>query len=298
MYFQLLDTTESSVDILPEDVTEKLSLAQQWLQNTYNWFLSILPGLIAAIVIFLLGWWATKLICKLFVKAMDKSKADDTVTSFLSSIVNTGLKIVVLVWALATAGFDVTTLIAAMSAAAVTIGLALKDSLANVASGTLIILNKKFKMGDYLETEGLQGEVIKIEMMYTTLKTYDNKEVMIPNSRLTSNNITNYFVREHRRVDLIIPIAYEEDIHKARAVIESEIHSHKKVLQEMNNKVAVGALNESSVDMRAWAWCNSEDYWTVKDDLQESIKLALDRNHISIPFNQLDVHLIESNTKK
>ncbi len=300
MNFQFLDLeSETSNLFASNDVNEQLTLAQRWLEGAYEWFLSRLPNIIAAIVIFAIGWWLIKVICKIFVRAMKKGKADLTVISFLNSIINTVLKVLLILCTLSTVGFDITTLIATISAATVAIGLALKDSLSNVASGTLIILNKKFKIGDYLETEGLQGEVAKIDMMYTTLRTYDNKEIMIPNSRLTSNNITNYFVRDERRVDIVVPIAYSEDIDKARRVIFDLMDNHPKVLHEHNNKVAVKTLNESSVDLRIWIWCRSEDYWIVLDEMQEGIKKTLDKHHIAIPFNQLDVHLIDDkeNTK-
>lgn len=288
MYLQLLD------EVSAESVEEKLSMLQKWMQKTYEWILSILPNVISAIIIFVIGWWLTKIICKIFVKAMGKGKADHTVISFLNSIINASLKILIIICTLSTLGFDVTTLIATIGAAAVTVGLALKDSLANVASGTLIIINQKFKTGDYLETEGLQGEVVKIEMMYTTLRTYDNKEVMIPNSHLTTSNVTNYFVREQRRVDLVIPIGYNEDIQNARSVIMNVINSDDRVIKEQNNKVMVKTLNESSVDLCVWIWCKSEDYWNVMADMEEKIKNELDKNNISIPFNQLDVHLIDN----
>ena len=287
MYFQLLD--ESSI----ESVEEKLSTAQKWLEQAYDWFITALPNIISAIIIFGLGWWLTKVICKLFVKGMKRSKADDTVISFLNQIVNVVLKVMVVICVLSTLGFDVTTLITAIGAAAVTVGLALKDSLANVASGTLIIVNKKFKTGDYIETEGLQGEVVKIEMMYTTLRTYDNKEIMIPNSSLTNNNITNYFVRDERRVDIVIPIAYNENIDRVKSIIKNVVYSDDRVLKEKNNKVFVKAMNESSVDLTVWIWCKSEDYWNVLADMQERLKNTLDENNISIPFNQLDIHLVD-----
>ena len=292
MYFNLLD------EVSTETVEEKISMAQKWFEKASSWLWAMLPNLISAIIVFIVGWWLSKFICKLFVKAMQKGKADMTVISFLGSIINTVLKILVVICVLATLGVDVTTLIATISAATVTVGLALKDSLANVASGTLIILNKKFKTGDYIESDGLQGEVVKIEMMYTTLRTYDNKEIMIPNSKLTSNNITNYFVREQRRVDLVVSIGYNEDVEAARKVIMDIIHSDDRVIQEQNNKVVIQTLNASSVDLSVWIWCKSEDYWNVKADMQEKIKSELERNNISIPFNQLDVHLIDEKISK
>lgn len=265
---------------------------QEWMTHLGDWVMGFLPHLISAVIIFLAGWWIIKLICKIISKALGKTKADTTVVSFLESLIGTALKVVLIICVLSTLGFDMTTIITTVGAAAVTIGLALKDSLANVASGTLIILNKKFKIGDYLETEGLKGKVVNIGMMYTTLCTYDNKEILIPNSRLTSNNIINYFVQEERRIDLIVPIAYSEDISKAREVIMELINHHDLVIKEKRNRVAVQTLNESSVDLSVWIWCRSEDYWNVLEEMQESIKNSLDAHHITIPFNQMDVHLI------
>lgn len=285
---------------IDNNVEKNLSIAQKWLEGVYNWFISAFPKLIAGLIIFIIGWWLTKIICKIVVRAMSRAKVDKTVISFLNSTANAVLKVLVILCVLSTIGFDITTLIATVSAATVAIGLALKDSLANVASGTLIIINKKLKVGDYIETEGLKGNIVKIDMMYTTLCTYDNKEILIPNSRLTSNNITNYFVREERRVDLIIPISYSEDIEKARNIIMNLINNYEPILKEKYNRVAVEKLNESSVDLSVWVWCTSQDYWKVFYSIQENIKTALEQNGISIPFNQLDVHLIpnESNAKE
>ncbi len=301
MYFSLLaqesaEVVESSAEnsVLVVNPEENLNTLQKWATNAYTWFISNLPNLISAILILVIGWWVTKIICKLFSKAMSKSKADPTVTSFLHSVINLTLKILVIICVLSTIGINVTTIITTIGAAAFTIGLALKNSLANVASGTLIILHKKFKIGDYLETEGLKGVVKKIDMMYTTLCTYDNKEVLIPNSRLTSNNIVNYFVQEERRIDLIVPISYTEDIDKARDVIMTLIRHHDMVIQEKRNRVAVSNFGESSVDLSVWIWCHSSDYWLLLEDMMESIKKSFDANNISIPFNQLDIHLADT----
>ena len=289
----------SAAESTEVNVVEKnLNMTQEWFGKAYNWFINYLPNIIAALFILLIGFWLTKIIGKLVLKAMKKSKADPTVSTFLHSLVGVLLKIIIVICALSTLGVDMTTIITTVGAATVTIGLALKDSLANVASGTLIILNKKFKIGDYLETEGLKGKVVKIDMMYTTLCTYDNKEILIPNSRLTSNNITNYFVQNDRRIDLIVPISYSEDISKAREVIMGLINSSDMTLKERNNRVAVDSFNESSVDLSVWIWCRSENYWKCMEKMKEDIKNAFDSNGITIPFNQLDIHVIDNGTDK
>ncbi len=274
-----------------EDLQQQLSLLEQGLAELWEWFLGFLPNLIAAIIIGIVGMWFSKFLCKLFVKAMKKTKADETVTTFLRSVLNITLKILVILCVISTLGFDMTSIIATLSAAVITIGLALKDSLSNVASGALIIVNRKFKVGDYLETEGLQGKVIKIEIMNTVLQTYDNKEITIPNSRLMSNNITNYFVLTERRVDITVGISYDDDIDRAKKIVWDLIHCQKKILQDHANAVIVNELGESSVNLAVRVWCKSEDYWDVLAEMNENLKKSFDAHGISIPYNQLDLHI-------
>ncbi|MGN0536963.1 MAG: mechanosensitive ion channel family protein [Acutalibacteraceae bacterium] len=281
-----------------EEIQKQITLLEKGLSELWNWFLGFLPNLIAAIIIFIFGMWLSKFICKLFVKAMNKTKADQTVTTFLRSVLNIVLKILVIISVVSTLGFDMTSVIATLSAAVVTIGLALKDSLSNVASGALIIINKKFKVGDYLETEGLKGKVVKIEIMHTILQTYDNKEIIIPNSRLMSNNITNYFVLEDRRVDIQIGISYDDDIDRAKKVAWDLIHSQKNVLQDRPNAVLVDNLGESSVNLMVRVWCKSEDYWEVLAEMNENLKKSFDAHGISIPYNQLDLHIKDKGNTK
>lgn len=291
MHIKLLDQTSQQAEI-----QERISLMEKWFSQLWDWFLSFLPNLIATILVLILGWWLSKVICKIVINAMKRSKADITVVSFLKSTLNIILKILVIVSAASTLGFDMTGIITALGAAAVAIGLALKDSLANVASGVLIIINKKFKVGDYLETEGLKGKVTKIEMMHTVLQTYDNKEITIPNSRLISNNITNYFVLEERRVDVLVGISYNDDIDKAKKVIWNIIHGQKNVLQERSNDIVVDNLGDNSVILAVKVWCKSENYWSVLAEMNEKIKKEFDANNISIPYNQVDIH-IQNNDK-
>ena len=288
MYYLLLDNS----DILSaESVEEKVSILQKWLDGAGKWAISMLPNLVSAIVVFFIGWWGIKLVLGILKRALKRGKADHTVISFLDSLVKATLIIILSVTTIGILGFDITSILTALGAAAVAIGLALKDSLSNVASGTLIILNKKFKTGDFIETEGIIGEVMKIEIMYTTLRTYDYKEVLIPNSRLTSNNVINHFSLEYRRVEIPVPISYKEDIEKARDVIMKLIRSSKMVIQDKNNKVNVEKFNDSSVDLIVWVWCRSENYWQVFFNMRENIKNSLDENGIEIPFGQLDVHI-------
>ncbi len=282
----MLEQTE-----LPEEWNEKMSFFEKWMSEKSDWLIGLLPNLIAAVVLLVGGWWLIKLLRHIVKKALQKAKAEPTVISFLDSLIHASSKIVLFVAVIGTLGFDVTTIITAIGAAAVTVGLALKDSLSNVASGTLIILNHKFKTGDFIETEGIIGEVMKIEMMYTTLRTYDYKEVLIPNSRLTSNNVINHFSLDCRRVDVPVPLAYKEDVAKAREVILQIVKNYDRILQDKPNRIIVDKFNDSSVDLWVWVWCKPEDYWPVIFYMREKIKLALEEAGITIPFNQMDIHI-------
>lgn len=284
--FMLLDSASPDVQL-----EKQLSNLEVLLADIKDWAISFSVKLVLALIVFLIGYWLIKIILKIFLKAMNRSKADTSVTTFLHSVINVSLKLFLFIAVIGTLGFDVSTIIAALGAAAVTIGLAIKDSLANVASGTLIILFKKFKTGDFIETEGIIGEVLKVDMMYTTLRTYDHKEVLIPNSRLTNNNVINHFSLDARRLEILVPISYAEDIEKARKVILYEAMKSEYVLHDRNNRVEVDKFNQSSVDLWVWIWVRSENYWDALFDLRQRIKKALDEADITIPFNQMDIHL-------
>lgn len=279
--------------IIEGDLQENISKLQKALDSLGEWFVGYIPNLIAAIILFIAGFWLIRLLIHIITKALQRSKADQTIISFITSVTRTLLWVCLTVCILAALRFDVSTLIATLGAAVVTIGLALKDSLSNVASGTLIILNRKFKTGDFIETEGIIGEVMHIDMMYTTLRTYDHKEVLIPNSRITSNNVINHFNLGDRRLEIPVPISYSQDIPKARKVIMDYVSTVEKVIKDKPNKIIIDGFGDSSVNMLLYVWCSSEDYWPVIYEVREGVKSALDKAGIEIPFNQLDIHTYE-----
>ena len=285
MDYTLLDSI-----IIEGDVQENIDRFQKWFNGFTEWCIGYLPNLISAIILFIAGYWLIRLLIHIISKALSKSKADHTIISFITSITKTLLWICLSICILAALRFDVSTLLATLGAAVVTIGLALKDSLSNVASGTLIILNRKFKTGDFIETDGIIGEVMKIDMMYTTLRTYDYKEVLIPNSRIASNNVINHFNLKVRRLEIPIALSYGQDIPKARKVIMDHVAAVEGVLQDKDNKIIVDRFGDSSVDMILYVWCEAQNYWPVIYKVREGVKEALDKAGIEIPFNQLDVH--------
>lgn len=283
----LLDQAEMS----QQEIEKSMSKIQQAITELGRNSVDFAINLVISLVLLLVGWWLIRLLCKLFVKGMTKAKADPSVISFLHSIINLSLKILLIILVIGTMGFDVSSIVAALGAAAVTVGLALKDSLSNVASGTIIILFKKFKTGDFIETEGITGEVIHIDMMYTTLRTYDYREVLIPNSRLTSNNVINHFSLEYRRLEIPVPISYKEDFDRAKSVIMDAIEECPYTVKEKKSRVFVDKFGSSSVDLWVWVWVRSDDYWDGLFDMRARIKAAFDKENITIPFNQLDIHM-------
>lgn len=256
-----------------------------------KWLQSIAPNIIGAILILVIGWWLSSLLSKYLRKAMSKGKVDAGIVSFVYSITKNALRIVVLISTAAKLGVNVTSIIAALGAASVTVGLALKDSMSNVASGVLIIVNKLFHIGDYLEIEDLQGTVTKIEMMTTTLNTIDNKTITIPNSTLTSSNIINYTSQKTRRLDLTYGVGYESDLIEVKNLLRQLVETNQKIHLDPAPVIAVGEFQDSCIQMVIKVWCDCDDYWPLYYEMQESVKMLFDAHHISIPYPQTDVHL-------
>lgn len=259
----------------------------QWF---IGWLQNIAPKLLGAVVVLLIGWLLSKALVKLLKKALERGKAEAGVVTFVGSLANISLKVLIGITAAAQLGFDVTSIITAIGALGVTLGLALKDSMSNVASGVQILFNHIFRVGDYLTVDGVEGTVDRIELMYTALRTFDNKEIIIPNSELTASVITNYTAQKTRRLDLTYSVSYSTDLAKARSVLEELIAANQKALDDPAPLVAVGEHKDSSILMVVKVWCATEDYWPLYFEMQESVKNAFDAAGIEIPFPQIDVH--------
>ena len=247
--------------------------------------------LIAAIFIFIIGRIAAKLVRKGISSLMEKSKQDPTLISFVSNLAYAALMAFVVIAALAKLGIQTASFIAILGAAGLAVGLALQGSLANFASGVLMIIFKPFKVGDYIEGSGVAGTVSEIDIFTTHMTTPDNKMIIVPNAQMTGGNIVNYSSLGTRRVDLTAGIGYGDDIDKARAVLQSIVESDKRILKEPACTIAVSELADSSVNFVVRPWVNVSDYWDVKFALTEAIKKRFDEEGISIPYPQSDVHL-------
>lgn len=247
-----------------------------------------------AIVIFVVGKWLVNKITDICVKLLRKTNGiDETLVKFLRNIIYYILMMILILTVLKQVGIDTTSFFAILGAAGLAIGLALKDSLGNFASGVMIILFRPYKVGDVVSAAGVTGKVEEIAIFNSVLITPDNQKLIIPNGAITSGTITNINAKPTRRVDLVVGIGYDDDIKKAKELLENIVTSANNVLVEEGITVAVSELADSSVNFVVRAWVNTPDYWAVKFDLTETIKLRFDEEGISIPYPQQDVHLFK-----
>ena len=259
-----------------------------------KWVLSIIPKLIGGLLILVIGWWLAGVIAGIVVRGMERAKVDQGVREFLYSCVKIVIKIMVIITALSTLGMNVTTLIAALGTAGVAIGLALKDSLSNFASGVLILFNHTFKVGDFIEIDGQKGTVRRIELMFTTLATADNKRLVIPNSVLTSDMIINYTAKNTRRLELNVGVAYGSDILAVKKAITAALKSCSNVSWAKEPIIGIASFDDSAITFDIKVWVKTSAFIESQYIINENILAELDKAGIVIPFNQLDVHMIDS----
>lgn len=255
----------------------------------YPWVINIL----LALAIFFVGRWVANQIIKLVTRLLRRSKMDDMLVNFITSIANILLLLVVVVAALDQLGVDTTSLIALVGAAGLAVGLALQDSLKNFAAGVMLIVFRPFREGDFVEAGGVSGIVEHVTIFNTVMRTPDNREVIVPNGAIYSGVIINYSARDTRRVDMVFGIGYEDDLKKAKTILEEILANDDRVLKDPAPVVAVSELADSSVNFVVRPWVKSADYWDVLWDTTEAVKLRFDAEEISIPYPQMDVHLHE-----
>lgn len=261
------------------------------LQKVYEYLAQYGFKVIGALIIFLIGRWLAKIISRLIEKALIKSRVDKTLAKFVKKLSQIVLLVFVVMAALAPLGVETTQFAVVVGAAGLAIGLALQGSLANFASGFLMIIFRPFKVGDFIEAAGVKGTVKEIQIFNTIVNTLDNIRAIIPNAQITGGNVLNYTVNGTRRVDLVVGVSYEDDLKKAKRVIEEVLSGDDRVLKDPSPTVAVYELGDSSVNFVVRPWVKSADYWDTYFDITSKVKLALDENGISIPYPQRDIHL-------
>ncbi|QXD25344.1 mechanosensitive ion channel [Opitutia bacterium ISCC 51] len=265
------------------------------IDTVVNWLqtdgLDLLIKLVVAIVIFVIGKWIARKITNLVNKAMGKANMDETLVSFLGNGVYMVLMVCVVLAALDYLGVKTTGFVAILGAAGLAVGLALQGSLANFASGVLIIMFRPFKKGDAVDGGGVFGIVEEITILTTVMRTPDNKVIIVPNSQIMGGAITNFSTKPTRRVDLVIGCGYDDDLKKVRSVLESILNDDERVLKDPSYTIGLSEIGDSSVNFVVRPWVNAADYWDVYFDVQEEVFNRFGEEGISIPYPQTDVHL-------
>ena len=244
-----------------------------------------------ALAIFLIGKFLIKILVRGISKVMQKQGVDKTLETFICNLVRISLMVVVVIAAIGAIGIQTTSFIAIFGAAGLAVGLALQGSLSNFASGVLIVLFRPYRVGDFVEAAGIAGSVEQVQILTTILKTGDNKQIIVPNSQIMDSIITNYSANDTRRVDMVVGVSYDDDLDKVRKTLEELLAADERVLSEPAPLIAVSALADSSVNFVVRPWVKSADYWGVMFEMTEAIKKRFDKEGISFPFPQQDVHV-------
>lgn len=264
---------------------------EKFLEKLVDGCIDISAKLLLAVVILAIGSKIIKIVENNLRKENKLKHLEASVKGFLISFISITSKIVLFIAILHILGVPTASIITVFGSCAVAIGLALQGGLSNIAGSLMILIFKPFKVGDYIEVSGKEGTVKSITMFYTTITTFDNKLIQLPNGSLSNSNITNYTANKKRRVDIDISVSYSSDIDKVKKVINELISKNELVLKEENNYVKLSKHDDSALVFAVRVWTKTENYWDLYFDLMESIKKTLDKNKIEIPFPQMDVHI-------
>jgi small conductance mechanosensitive channel len=256
--------------------------------------MSYAPQLALALLTLLIGLWVISAVIKGANKAFAHAGMEPTLQKFLQSLMNVGLKALLIISVASMVGIETTSFIAVLGAAGLAIGLALQGSLANFAGGVLILILRPFKVGDFIDSSGGMGTVREIGIFHTVMTTGDNKTIIIPNGPLSNSAITNFSTQATRRVDIVFGIGYDDDLRKAKQILAGLIDVDERIHKDPAPMIVISALGESSVDITTRSWVDAANYWPVFFALTENTKLAFDAAGISIPYPQSDVHIYQA----
>lgn len=279
------------------EAAEDVNVFIQYLQDHIPNLISFAIEIVLALIFFFLGRIAIKWIRKLTRKMLERSNVDKGVETFVDSLLKFMLYGILLFTIATKFGFDTASVAALIASAGVAVGLAVQGSLSNFAGGILILLLKPFVVGDYIieDNHGDEGTVKEIQLFYTKLLTVDNRTVVIPNGMLTNNSLTNVTHMDERKLELKVSISYESDLLKAKAVLADLIQKESRIMQDKEHRIFVDELGDDGVILGMRCWVSTEDYWNVRWDMLEGIKLTFDRENIVIPYRQMNVRIQESN---
>ena len=275
-----------------ETALETVDKAQVWMQKLIELLTVWGPKVLLALVLLIVGLIIIKRLVKLMRRLMEKRELDPTLIPFLTGLVGTVLKIMLIISVIDIIGVKTTSFIAILGAAGLAVGLALQGSLGNFAGGVLLIIFKPYKVGDYIEAQGEAGSVKSIQIFNTVLTTPDNVLKIIPNGAMSSGTITNYSAQETRRLDLVYGISYGDDLEKARNVLKEMAEADARIFSDPEPFIAVKELADSSVNLLVRVWCKKEDYWNINFDWQKDVKLRFDKEGLTFPFPQREISMV------
>lgn len=308
MLLATANTTDESVTDILDSATEVTAEATKEVNGFFQFIEDNIPNIVSfgikvvlALVFFFIGGKVIKWIRKIVRRSFERTGADTGVTQFVDSMLKFGLYALLIFMIATNFGVESSSVAALIASAGVAVGLALQGSLSNFAGGILILLLKPFVVGDYIAVpqEGIEGTVKEIQIFYTKMATVDNQTVVVPNSILTSNSLTNVTARPERKLDLKVGISYDADMKQAKHIIEEILHRDLSVIQDEEIVVFVSDLADSAVMIGLRAWVKTEEYWAARWRILEQIKIEFDKAGIEIPYNQLTVHLSgEGNSPK
>lgn len=300
MLLAAANTTDESVTDILDSATEVTSEATQEVNAFFQFIENNIPNIISfgikvllALIFFFVGGKIIKWIRKIVRRSFERTGADTGVMQFVDSMLKFGLYALLIFMIATNFGVESSSVAALIASAGVAVGLALQGSLSNFAGGILILLLKPFAVGDYIAVtqEGIEGTVKEIQIFYTKMATVDNQTVVVPNSILTSNSLTNVTARPERKLDLKVGISYDADMKKAKQIVEDMLRSDPSVIQDEEIVVFVSDLADSAVIIGLRAWVKTEEYWATRWRLLEQIKTRFDEAGIEIPYNQITVHM-------
>ncbi len=288
------DSLKAGTGRLIDSITQ--STPREIMIEVLREFVTFGLKVLAALLIYLIGGWVIRRILKVLRKGFDRKKTDKTIVSFTTSLVSIGLWAILIIVTITTLGINTTSIAALLAAGGMAFGMAMSGTVQNFAGGIMILIFKPFKAGDYIEAQGYAGTVQEVNIVYTTLLTYDNKAIILPNGALSNGNVCNFSPHPLRRIERVFSVCYGTDLDELRKVIREIVEEDPRILDATTPGAAdlfvgIAALNNSGVDVKVRVWVNRADYWGVLYDLTEAIYKRLPENGISFPFPQLDVHL-------
>ncbi len=290
MFKNFVMAAEAAEEFVDTAVQETKNVTSIFTKLT-EYVQSMLPTVIYAIVIFIIGMIVVKVAIKFILKLMEKANVDPTIFGFVRSLVSIILYLLVGIITLTVLKVPMTSIIAVISAAGLAIGLALQNSLSNLAGGFLILLSKPFKVGDFIETGDVSGTVENISILYTRISTGDNKTIHVPNGSVSNARIINYNEKNLRRLDLSFSVSYESDYKKAKEIISTVVNKHPMTVNEPAPLVRVGEYGDSAIKICTRVWVDAANYADLNFDLLEQVKDEFDIQGIEMPYNHLNVHV-------